>query len=52
LQKQIAVKSERRQKPDMPFNLAFALGDFGKGGDPTFCEIGPLRRCQPISARG
>ena len=25
-------KRERRQKPDMPFNLALALSDFGKGG--------------------
>jgi hypothetical protein len=24
----------------MPFNLALAVGDFGKGGGPTFCEIG------------
>ena len=24
----------------MPFNLALALGDFGNGGGPTFCEIG------------
>src|SRR6516225_3652902 len=24
----------------MPFNLALALSDFGKGGGPTFCEIG------------